>query len=48
METDRTETENIAKKYPALPKELEEEWNSWADRCGVISWDYLKANLETN
>lgn len=42
METDRTETKNLADQYPDLVQELEKEWNVWADKCGVIAWDRMK------
>ena len=35
LESDRTETENLAAKHPERVKELEELWNAWAKRAKV-------------
>jgi arylsulfatase len=43
MKNDRTETNNLAKYKPQLVKELEMEWNKWADRCGVLPWEAIRA-----
>lgn len=42
MKNDRTETNNLAKDKPQLVKELEMEWNKWADRCGVLPWEAIR------
>lgn len=36
METDRTETENLAIEYPDIVITLAEEWEGWAWRTGVL------------
>ena len=35
LEKDRTETENLATKYPDKVKALGQKWHSWAERCFV-------------
>ncbi len=42
MSTDRTETTDLAEKYPEITAELEGLYNKWADECGVIPVDKLK------
>jgi arylsulfatase A-like enzyme len=41
IEKDRTELNNLATQKPKLVKELSQEWQAWADRCGVIPWSVL-------
>lgn len=41
METDRTETQNLADKHPDIVKELEREWNLWSEYAGVVPWDQI-------
>ncbi|WP_106529724.1 arylsulfatase [Chitinophaga niastensis] len=36
MEKDRTETNNIAQQYPAKVQELQQEYNAWAAKVGVV------------
>jgi len=36
MEADRTETHNLAEKYPEKVKELAEKWDAWAVRANVL------------
>lgn len=35
LETDRTETTDLAAKHPARVADMEEQWTRWARRCGV-------------
>lgn len=41
LEKDRTETNNLATVYPAIVQELSEEWKTWANKNGVISYEEL-------
>lgn len=41
METDRTETNNLADKYPDRVKEMSALWEQWANRLGVLPWPWL-------
>ena len=41
VEVDRTEQNNLAEKYPGKVAELAALYQSWAQRCGVISPDQL-------
>lgn len=41
METDRTETEDLAARNPDIVTELSELWNHWAARCSVMPWENL-------
>ncbi len=38
LETDRTETEDLAEKLPERVEELAAMWQVWAERTGVIPW----------
>ncbi|MFP4292205.1 MAG: arylsulfatase [Cyclobacteriaceae bacterium] len=38
MESDRTETINLANEHPELVKELSAMWEDWAQRARVIPW----------
>lgn len=42
LETDRTETGNLAEQHPGLVKELEKEFLNWAQKVGVANWDSIK------
>ncbi|KAA6438261.1 arylsulfatase [Dyadobacter flavalbus] len=42
LETDRTETQDLAKKHPERVKELEKEFLMWAQKVGVADWDSIK------
>ncbi|TKG94059.1 arylsulfatase [Puteibacter caeruleilacunae] len=44
MEKDRTELINLAEQYPEKVKELNEKWQNWAQRVGVIPWEKLESN----
>lgn len=39
METDRTEQENLAERFPDRVRELSAEYEAWAGRAGVLSWE---------
>jgi arylsulfatase len=44
MEADRTETNNLAARYPEVVKEMSVQWMKWAKRLHVLPWpwpDYL-------
>ncbi|ULL16569.1 arylsulfatase [Paenibacillus sp. H1-7] len=43
METDRTETNDLAGVHPGKVAELSKEYDKWADRCGVIPRDKILA-----
>jgi len=45
MEADRTETNNLASKYPERLKELSLKWEDWANRIGVLPWKELKKRM---
>jgi arylsulfatase len=36
---DRTELHDVAPAHPDVVAELAREWQRWADRVGVISWE---------
>ena len=40
MEKDRSETENLVKKYPEKVEELETKWEQWAVRARVKPWPW--------
>ncbi len=42
MENDRSEMNNLAKKYPEKVKELEKMWFDWAKRAHVLPWPWDK------
>ena len=41
IETDRTEQHDQAQANTQLVRQLAEDWQRWADRVGVISWDHM-------
>ena len=41
MIEDRTETNDIAAKHPALVNDLARQYDEWAERCGVIPRDRI-------
>jgi len=41
IETDRSELNDLAAKYPAIVNELSAAYNRWAERCHVEPWDEL-------
>ena len=38
LEADRTELNNLAAEHPEKVNELKALYESWAKRCGVLSW----------
>ena len=44
MELDRTELNDLFNQFPEKVKELEDEWNNWAKRAGVVPWEILMNN----
>ena len=36
MEQDRTETNDLASRHPDMVKDMREQYDAWAERCGVI------------
>ena len=43
LEADRSETNNLAAKYPDKVKDLETEYLQWAQKVGVVDWNKIKA-----
>jgi arylsulfatase A-like enzyme len=43
IETDRTESNNLASTHPEIARKLTAEYNRWAARCGVIDHAVLEA-----
>lgn len=43
---DRTETTNVADRYPDQRERLEQRWNEWAQKCGVLPWPVKKKKAE--
>lgn len=43
IDTDRTESNNLAATHPNVVKELAAEYDRWAERCGVVPWSDLVA-----
>ena len=41
MDRDRTEIHDVAGERAALTEELAADWQSWADRCGVLPWEQV-------
>ena len=39
LDQDRTETNNVASQYPSIVKDLDERWNSFGSRTGVLPLD---------
>ncbi len=44
LKTDRTETTNLAGRYPGKVRELEREYLEWAEKVGVVDWNTIKLN----
>jgi arylsulfatase A-like enzyme len=42
METDRTEQRNLAEEYPELMQTMIKQYETWADRVGVVDWSVRK------
>ena len=43
LEADRSETNNLAAKYPDRVKDLETEHLRWAQKVGVVDWNTIKS-----
>jgi arylsulfatase A-like enzyme len=41
LNSDRSETHNLAATHPAEVEKLQSEWNRWAERVGVVDWEKL-------
>ena len=41
IHADRTELHNKAAELPEVVDELALEWQEWADRVGVVPWDFM-------
>lgn len=46
MDSDRTELHDLAAAHPELVENLSADWQRWADRVGVISWDQMLRDYE--
>jgi len=44
METDRTETTNLASQYPQQTQKMARMWIDWAKRSGALPWPWSKNN----
>ena len=42
METDRTETRNVAAEHPDIVKDLSARYEAWAEKCQVRPWELTK------
>jgi arylsulfatase A-like enzyme len=42
LDADRTETKDLASRYPARAAALAKRWQQWADRVGVLPWDDVR------
>ena len=47
MSVDRTETNDLSDQYPELVKSMSEQYEEWADRCGVIPREKILQILES-
>lgn len=43
IDNDRVESHDLAAEHPEKVKELEEAYNAWAKKCGVIPWEQIEA-----
>ncbi len=43
LDADRSETNNLAAKYPDKVKALEAEYLQWAQKVGVVDWNKIKS-----
>ena len=41
MQTDRTESTDLAKKHPERLQAMTAQWNAWAKRVGVQPWPFV-------
>jgi arylsulfatase len=47
MEADRIEGHNLASERPEIVRELSDEYDRWAQRCGVVPWSEIVAHRPT-
>jgi arylsulfatase len=38
MEADRTETNDLAERFPVMVQDLSKSYEAWAKRCNVLPW----------
>jgi len=43
LDADRSETNNLAAKYPNRVKALETEYLQWAQKVGAVDWNKIKS-----
>lgn len=41
LEVDRTELSDLAADHPERVAAMTKQWQSWADRCGVLPWEHV-------
>ena len=41
IESDRTESKNLAGEKPEIVRELAADYDRWAERCGVVPWSHI-------
>jgi arylsulfatase len=46
MEKDRTELDNLADEYPEKVEDMVEDYENWAERCGVIPRERILKLME--
>ncbi|HWC99421.1 MAG TPA: hypothetical protein VG456_21830 [Candidatus Sulfopaludibacter sp.] len=42
MDEDRTELRDLAQRQAARVQQMAAEWQTWADRAGVLPWDQVQ------
>jgi arylsulfatase len=42
IDSDRSESHNLAAKHPDIVKELSAAYDAWAQRCGVVPWNEIE------
>ena len=47
MESDRTELNDLAEGNRAVVDRLEKSYLAWAECCGVVPWEEMRARLKT-
>lgn len=45
MDVDRTEINDLANEKPEMVEVLSKEWQHWADRSMVVSWDSIQTSF---
>lgn len=48
MDADRSEMRNLLAEQPEIAQDLEQKYDTWAARCGVIPWDKLMEHRRAN